>query len=89
MIKEVKLPEVSDNVETGDVVKVLVSIGDPVKIDQPVIELETDKAMFEVPSSEEGVVKEIKVKVGDAISIGSVILTLESEGDSEKRRDRR
>ena len=85
MIKEVKLPEVSDNVETGDVVKVLVSVGDQIKVDQPVIELETDKAMFEVPSTEEGVVKEIKVKVGDAISIGAVILTLESEGDGEKK----
>ncbi|MEO6693739.1 MAG: 2-oxo acid dehydrogenase subunit E2, partial [Ignavibacteria bacterium] len=78
MLKEVKLPEVSDNVETGDVVKVLVSVGDQVKVDQPVIELETDKAMFEVPSTEEGVVKEIMVKVGDAVSIGSVILTLDS-----------
>ena len=85
MIKEVKLPEVSDNVETGDVVKVLVSVGDDVKVDQPVIELETDKAMFEVPSTEEGVVKEIKVKVGDAISIGSVILTLDSEAGSDKK----
>jgi len=85
MIKEVKLPEVSDNVETGDIVKVLVSVGDQVKVDQPVIELETDKAMFEVPSTEEGVVKEIKVKVGDAISIGAVILTLDSNGNDEMK----
>lgn len=88
MIKEVKLPEVSDNVETGDVVKVLVSVGDSVKVDQPLIELETDKAMFEVPSTEEGVVKEIMVKVGDAISIGSVILTLDSEGGKKEEDDK-
>ncbi|MBK6536376.1 MAG: 2-oxo acid dehydrogenase subunit E2 [Ignavibacteria bacterium] len=80
MIKEVKLPEVSDNVETGDVVKILVSIGDKIKIDQPVIELETDKAMFEVPSTEEGTVKEINVKEGQSIQIGSVILKLETNG---------
>lgn len=80
MIKEIRLPEVSDNVETGDVVKILVSVGDKIKIDQPIIELETDKAMFEVPSSEEGTVKEINVKEGESIKIGSVILKIESNG---------
>lgn len=85
MIKEVKLPEVSDNVETGDVVKILVSVGDKIKIDQPVIELETDKAMFEVPSTEEGTVKEINVKEGQSIKIGSVILKLESNGSENKK----
>ena len=74
MIKEVKLPEVSENIEHGDVIKVLVSVGDEISIDQPLIELETDKALFEVPSTEEGVVKEISVKEGDVINIGSVIL---------------
>ena len=62
MIKEIKLPEVSDNVETGDVIKVLVKVGDKITVDQPIIELETDKASFEVPSSESGTVKEINVK---------------------------
>ena len=51
MIKEIKLPEVSDNVETGDVIKVLVKVGDKISVDQPIIELETEKASFEVPSS--------------------------------------
>ena len=51
MIKEVKLPEVSENIEHGDVIKVLVSVGDKISIDQPLIELETDKALFEVPST--------------------------------------
>lgn len=82
MIKEVKLPEVSDNIENGDVVKVLVNVGDKIQKDQPVIELETDKALFEVPSTEEGVVKEIKVKEGDVLNIGAVILTLESNGEA-------
>lgn len=80
MLKEIKLPEVSDNVETGDVIKILVSVGDNIKVDQPIIELETDKAMFEVPSSEEGTVKEINVKEGESIKIGSVILKLETNG---------
>jgi pyruvate dehydrogenase E2 component (dihydrolipoamide acetyltransferase) len=82
MIKEIKLPEVSDNVETGDVVKVLVSVGDKIKVDQPLIELETDKALFEVPSTEEGVVTEVNVKEGDVLRIGAVIIKLESDKPS-------
>jgi len=84
MIKEVKLPEVSDNIENGDVVKVLVKVGDTIEMDQPVIELETDKAMFEVPSTEKGIVKEINVKAGDVINIGAVILKVETNGSESK-----
>lgn len=80
MIKEIKLPEVSDNVETGDVIKVLVKVGDKINVDQPIIELETEKASFEVPSSESGTVKEINVKQGDIIKIGAVILKVETNG---------
>ena len=80
MIKEIILPEVSDNIETGDVVKVLVKVGDVIKVDQPVIELETDKAVFEVPSTESGEVKELIVKEGEKIKIGQVILKVESNG---------
>lgn len=80
MLKEVLLPEVSDNVESGEVIKVLVKPGDYVKVDQPLIELETDKAAFEVPSTEEGTVKDLNVKEGDRINIGHVIVRLESSG---------
>ncbi len=84
MAKEIKLPEVSENVESGDVVKVLVNVGDTISVDQPVIELETDKAMFEIPATEGGKVAEIKVKEGDKISIGDVILTVEGNGAAPK-----
>jgi len=82
MIKEVLLPEVSENIESGDVVKVLVKVGDVIKADQPVIELETDKAVFEVPSTESGEVKELNVKEGEKIKIGQVILKVESNGSN-------
>ncbi|HMQ68660.1 MAG TPA: 2-oxo acid dehydrogenase subunit E2 [Ignavibacteria bacterium] len=85
MIKEIKLPEVSDNVETGDVIKVLVKVGDKISIDQPIIELETEKASFEVPSPESGTVKEINVKQGDIIKIGAVILKIETNGSDKSR----
>ena len=79
MIKEVKLPEISENVEHGDVIKVLVKTGDSISKDQPIIELETEKATFEVPSTEEGIIKEILVKEGDVIDIGAVIIKVETD----------
>ena len=74
---EFKVPELGENVASGDVAKVLVSVGDTVKKEQPVIELETDKATIEVPSSVAGVVKEVKVKKGDKVQVGSVIFTVD------------
>lgn len=76
-VAEFKIPELGENITGGDVTRVLVGIGDTVVHDQPVIELETDKATIEVPSSVAGVVRDIKVKVGDKVQIGAVILTVE------------
>ena len=66
---EFKVPELGENVATGDVTKVLVNVGDTIAREQPVIELETDKATIEVPSSVAGVVKEIRVKKGDKVKL--------------------
>jgi pyruvate dehydrogenase E2 component (dihydrolipoamide acetyltransferase) len=76
-VTEFKVPELGENVASGDVAKVLIKVGDTVAQEQPVIELETDKATIEVPSSVAGVVKEIKVKKGDKVSVGAVIFTVE------------
>lgn len=73
---EVKLPELGENVEAGDVVRVLVSAGDTVAPDQPMIELETDKATVEVPVPASGTVTEVHVREGDKVRVGQVILTL-------------
>ena len=56
---EFKVPELGENVAGGDVTRVLVNVGDTITQDQPVLELETDKATIEVPSSVAGVVKDI------------------------------
>ena len=74
---EFKVPELGENIAGGDVTRVLVNIGDTVAHDQPVIELETDKATIEVPSSVAGVVRDIKVKAGDKVQVGAVVLTVE------------
>lgn len=77
------LPELGENITAGDVVRVLVSPGDTVAKDQPVLELETDKATIEVPSSVAGTVKDIRVKQGERIKVGQVVLTVE-DGDGAK-----
>src|SRR5215213_1746937 len=71
------LPELGENITAGDVVRVLVSPGDAVAKDQPVLELETDKATIEVPSSVEGTVKDVRVKQGERIKVGQVVLTVD------------
>lgn len=66
-----------------DVIEVLVKPGDRIKVDTPLVTLESDKATMEVPSTAEGIVKELKVRVGDKLTQGSVILTFDSaEGNA-------
>jgi pyruvate dehydrogenase E2 component (dihydrolipoamide acetyltransferase) len=71
------LPELGEQIEAGDVLRVLVKAGDTIAKEQPVLELETDKATIEVPSSVAGVVKEIKVKAGEKVKVGQAILSYE------------
>ena len=77
MATEFKLPDLGENVEAGEVINLLVSVGDSLEEDQPVIELETDKAVIEVPSSVSGTIAEIMVSEGDTAAVGQVILTVE------------
>ncbi len=74
---EFKLPELGENISQGDLVRLMVAPGTKVSEGQPVMELETDKAVVEVPSSVSGVVKEIKVREGEKVKVGQVIFTLE------------
>ncbi|HKM84597.1 MAG TPA: dihydrolipoyllysine-residue acetyltransferase [Terriglobales bacterium] len=74
---EFKLPELGENIDSGDLVRLMISVGTNVSEGQPVMELETDKAVVEVPSTVTGVVREIKVKEGQKIKVGEVIFTLE------------
>jgi len=76
-VSDFKLPELGENISQGDLVRLMIAPGTKVSEGQPVMELETDKAVVEVPSSVSGVVKDIKVKEGEKIKVGQVIFTLE------------
>ena len=83
MATEFKLPELGENIEAADVANVLVKEGDQVKIDQAIIEIETDKATIEVPSTVEGTITKLLVKSGDKVKVGSVVMIVDESGTSE------
>jgi pyruvate dehydrogenase E2 component (dihydrolipoyllysine-residue acetyltransferase) len=76
-VTDFTLPELGENIAAGDVLRVLVKPGDTIAKDQAVLELETDKATIEVPSSVAGTVKDVKVKAGDKVKVGQAILSVE------------
>ncbi|MEX2536888.1 MAG: 2-oxo acid dehydrogenase subunit E2 [Trueperaceae bacterium] len=84
MATEFKLPEVGEGIEAGTIVRVLVSVGDDLAVDQPVIELETDKAVVEVPSTVAGRVESIGVKENEEARVGQVVLTVSESGASSE-----
>jgi len=79
MTIEVTVPDIGD-FDNVPVVGILVSVGDSVAAEDPLVELESDKATMEVPSPSAGVVREIKVAEGDSVSKGSLILILDAAG---------
>jgi len=87
MAIEVKLPQISEDADTGTVSEILVSKGDTIEKEDPIIVVESDKASVEVPSSKSGKVSEIKVNEGDEVKVGTVILTLEENGEKEENTD--
>jgi len=85
-LTEFKLPELGENISQGDLVRLMISPGNKVSEGQPVMELETDKAVIEVPSSINGIVKEVRVKQGEKIRVGDVIFTLEGAATPQAER---
>src|ERR1700720_3757906 len=81
---EFKLPALGENIEQGDLVRLMIAPGADVKEGQLVMELETDKAVIEVPSSVSGKVNEIRVKEGDKLKVGQVIFTVENGAGGSK-----
>src|SRR5205085_4901490 len=71
------LPELGEDIDQGDLVRLMISPGAKVSEGQPVMELETDKAVVEVPSSVTGTVKDVRVKEGEKVKVGQLIFTLE------------
>ncbi len=76
-VSEMKLPALGENIEKGTVTKILVKVGDTLKKGQNILEIETDKAVLEVPSDSSGVIKEVLIKAGAVIKVGQPIFKIE------------
>ncbi|MFB5195377.1 dihydrolipoamide acetyltransferase family protein [Neobacillus sp. KR4-4] len=86
---EVKLHDIGEGMTEGEIIHYFVKVGDSVKVDQPLVEVQTDKMVAELPSPASGKVKEIIVDYGNTVSVGTTLLVLETEGakavDMEKK----
>ena len=82
MATEFKLPDLGENIASGDVVTVFVSEGDVVKPGQALLEVETDKAVIEVPCPPGGLVSKVLVKKGDTVKVGQALVLLDAAGTS-------
>ena len=84
MIEEVKIPEISENVESGTIVRVLVGVGDMIDIDDVLVEFETEKALVDIPSTVKGKITELLAKEGAEMKVGDVIARVDTESRSDQ-----
>src|SRR3989344_929384 len=78
---EFKFPDVGEGIQEGEIVKWLVKKGDKVKEDQVLGQIETDKAVVDMPSPKSGTILEIKIKEGETVKVGQVMLIIGEKGE--------
>src|SRR5215510_12161547 len=81
---DLKLPPLGEGADSGTVVNLFVKEGDEITKDQPILELENEKAVASIPSPASGTVTKILVKTGDKISIGQSLLSLKETAEGKK-----
>src|ERR1700704_6274072 len=84
MATQIKLPNLGENIESGDVLTIFVSEGDVVKANQDLLEVETDKATMPVPAPQAGKITKVLVKEGDTIDVGAPIMEIEASATEAK-----
>ncbi len=85
MATELKLPDLGENVHAGNVVRVMVSEGDVITEQQPILELETDKAAIEVPAAQGGTVVKVHVKQGEQVKVGDTVISIDAKEGARPR----
>lgn len=78
MPSEINLPSLGENIESGDILSILVAEGDTVTADQDLLEIETDKATVPVPSPSAGTITKILIEEGDTVPVGAAIFEIEA-----------
>src|ERR1700722_12438170 len=82
MAKEIRLPDIGDFKDVP-IIEILVTAGQSVRKDEPILTLESDKAAMDVPAPEDGVSGEIHIKVGDKVTEGDLLATYSGGGQAE------
>jgi len=88
MPMDITLPDLGDGIESGDVLEVLVKVGQAIEVEQSVVELETDKATVEVPASHAGTVIKVHVREGDTVKTGAPLITIEASAAEPAKSDK-
>src|SRR3989338_9820599 len=81
MAYEFKFPDVGEGIHEGEIVKWKVKVGDKVEADQPLVEIETDKAVVDIPSPKAGTILKINHKEGETINVGEVLVVIGEDGE--------
>ena len=84
---QITLPSLGENIESGDILSILVSEGDTVSVEQDLLEIETDKATVPVPSPSAGKITKVLVKEGDTVAVGAAIFEIEAGDDAPKQEE--
>lgn len=83
MAREFRLPDLGEGIAEGQIVRVMVKEGDTIAEDQPIMEVETDKAAVEIPSPIAGVAAKVHVKEGQTVAVGAVLVTFDGGSESQ------
>ena len=83
MAVEFKLPDLGEGIHEAEIIAVRVKEGETVKEDQPILEVETDKAVVEIPCPVAGVVEKINVKAGQSVKVGMVMMSFSTDGSAK------
>lgn len=82
---EIVMPQLSDTMDEGKLISWKVNIGDTVNSGDTIAEVESDKAVMEVQTFKNGIIKELKAKAGDEVKVGSVIATIDVSGQGQAK----
>jgi pyruvate dehydrogenase E2 component (dihydrolipoamide acetyltransferase) len=82
MAKQFRFPDVGEGITEGEIVRWLVKEGDEIKADQAIAEIETDKAIVEIPSPYAGTVLKLHFKEKDIVKVGAVLITVGEKGEA-------
>ncbi|MDA8199089.1 MAG: dihydrolipoamide acetyltransferase family protein [Thermaerobacter sp.] len=85
MAFEFKLPDVGEGITEGEIVRWLVEVGDTVGLDQPLLELQTDKAVVELPAPRAGVVASVHGEPGQVVPVGTTLVVIDAPGAAAER----